>query len=93
MVYDGQRRKTRQFLLGLSNDELQYIAEFLGCCILESERPYEWNRSQLSKGIQRFDHSQKSSVPDRQHKMILLLEFLCRCNTGSRPIAARVELR
>src|ERR1043165_4347278 len=30
MVSDSQKRKARQFLLGLSTDELQYIAEFFG---------------------------------------------------------------
>ena len=89
VVSEQQRRKARQFLLGLSTDELQYIAEFLGSCILESEQPYRWTRPQLSRGIQRFDQSQKNSVSDRQHKMILLLEFLSRCNIGSAPMATR----
>src|SRR5204862_5158641 len=83
VVPDPQRRKARQFLLGLSTDELQYIAEFLGSCILESEHPSRWTRAQLSHGIQRFDQSQKHSVSDRQHKMILLLEFLSRCQVGA----------
>ncbi len=92
MVPDEQRRKARQFLLGLSTDELQYIAEFLGSCILESEQPYRWTRLQLTQQIQRFDQGQKRSVSDRQHKMILLLEFLCRCHIGSATVPARAEL-
>jgi hypothetical protein len=92
MVPYEQRRKARQFLLGLSTDELQYLAEFFGSCVLESERPYAWTRTQLSQNIQRFDRCQKNSISDRQHKMILLLEFLCRCNIGSAPMAARAEL-
>jgi hypothetical protein len=88
---DPQRRKARQFLLGLSTDELQYIAEFLGSCILESEQPRQWTRAQLSHAIQRFDQSQKHSVSDRQHKMILLLEFLCRCQTGAPSVATPAE--
>ena len=92
MVPIEQSRKARQFLLGLSTDELQYIAEFFGSCVLESEKPYGWTRTQLSQNIQRFDRCQKTSISDRQHKMILLLEFLCRCNIGSAPIAARAEL-
>jgi len=87
-----QRRKARQFLLGLSTDELQYIAEFLGSCILESEQPCRWTRVQLSHGIQRFDQSQKHSVGDRRHKMILLLEFLNRCQIGAPSLATRSEL-
>ncbi len=93
VVSDPQRRKARQFLLGLSTDELQYIAEFLGSCILESEQPHSWTRAQLNYGIQRFDQSQKSSVSDRQHKMILLLEFLSRCNVGAAPQPTRAAPR
>jgi hypothetical protein len=93
MVSDQQRRKTRQFLLGLSTDELQYLAEFFGSCILESEHPSRWTRVQLTQEIQRFDLEQKSCVADRQHKMILLLEFLSRCNVGSAPVAERAGLR
>jgi hypothetical protein len=89
VVADRQRRKVRQFLLGLSTDELQYIAEFFGSCILESEEPQRWTRTQLSHGIQRFDQSQKHTISDRQHKMILLLEFLCRCEVASTPIPTR----
>jgi len=92
MVSDKKRRKARQFLLGLSTDELQYLAEFLGSCILESEHPYQWTRDQLNQGIQRFDRGQKHSLSDRQHKMILLLEFLWRCNIGSATAAARAKL-
>ena len=92
VVSDRQRRKARQFLLGLSTDELQYIAEFLGSCILDCEEPYNWTRTQLNHGIQRFDRSQKRSVGDRQHKMILLLEFLDRCDIGTAPAPARAGL-
>ena len=92
MVSDQQRRKARQFLLGLSTDELQYIAEFLGSCVLESEQPYRWTRAQLSRNIQRFDRCQTNSAADRQHKMILLLEFLCRCDIGSASMPARAGL-
>ena len=83
MISVEHRRKARQFLLGLSTDELQYIAEFLGACILESEKPARWTRSQMTLGIQRFDERRHSLPADRQHKMILLLEFLSRCNGAS----------
>ena len=82
----------RRFLTGLSSDELEFIAEFLGSCILEYEQPHSWTRAQLNHGIQRFDQSQKNSVSDRQHKMILLLEFVCRCNIGLAPVPSRAEL-
>ena len=80
MVPCEQKRKARQFLLGLSTDELQYLAEFFGSCVLEAEKPYRWTRLELSQNIQRFDRCQKNSISDRQHKMILLLEFLSRCS-------------
>jgi hypothetical protein len=86
MISVEHRRKTRQFLLGLSTDEMQYIVEFLGACILESENPSGWTRSQLTQGIQRFDQRRHSFPADRQHKMILLLEFLSRCNGASAPL-------
>jgi len=89
VVSSEQRRKARQFLLGLSTDELQYIAEFLGSCILESEQPSKWTRAQLNRNIQRFDQCRKKTVSDGQHKMILLLEFLCRCKIGSVSLAGR----
>jgi len=86
-----QRRKARQFLLGLSTDELQYIAEFMGCCILESENPGRWTRVQMTEGIQRFDERRRPAS-DRQHKMLLLLEFLSRCSAGSTSLSASAEL-
>ena len=76
MVPSEQKRKARQFLLGLSTDELQYIAEFFGSCVLEAEKPYRWTRLELSQNIQRFDRCQRNSISDPQHKMILLMEFL-----------------
>ena len=33
------KAKARRFLAGLSSDELQFIAEFLGSSILESQAP------------------------------------------------------
>jgi hypothetical protein len=86
MISVEHRRKARQFLLGLSTDEMQYIAEFLGSCILESEKPARWTRLQMTQGIQRFDELRHSLHADRQHKMILLLEFLSRCNGASAPL-------
>lgn|SRR5689334_17479826 len=92
-VVSGQhKRKVRQFLLGLSTDELQYIAEFFGSCILDSEQPSGWTRAQLTRRIQRFDRGQTSILSDRQHKMILLLEFLSRCDIGTASVPARAEL-
>jgi len=90
-VEDLQKRPTRRFLQGLATDELQYIAEFLGSCILESSGRFRCSRTQLGEAIKRFDCSRRSalaetscancrsvSLQDQEHKMILLLEYLCR---------------
>ena len=60
----------RRFLRGLSRDELEFIASFLGACILESveTRPsMSWN---------------SDGVEDHDLKMILLAEYLCRSRIG-----------
>ena len=80
------RPRLRRFLQGLSNDELQFLAEFLGSCILESsEDParaapeVHVHQSRMARAsMRRSDH---------EHKVILLREFLCRA--GRRfPLAA-----
>ena len=83
------QKKARWFLQGLSNDELQYIAEFLGACVLESSRHEASSRRQLADGIARFDRlrSTPSSGHDPDHKMIVLLEYLCRCKLTCYPLA------
>jgi hypothetical protein len=72
------RGKARRFLLGLSADELQFIAEFIGSAILESTDRRCCSRAELAKRLARFQQArpQHSSLDD--HKMILLLEYLCR---------------
>ena len=75
------RAKVRGFLSGLSSDELLFIAEFLGSCILESDRRCECSRAQLAQRIAEFQQARlggAASSSDQEHKMILLLEFLCR---------------
>lgn len=73
--------KTRHFLLGLSCDELEFIAEYLGSCILESARQC-CSREQLAGRIAEFQRARQGCArmrsSDQEHKMILLLEFLCR---------------
>jgi len=94
---DRRRGKARRFLQGLSADELNYIAEFLGSCILESN-PLGETRGQLAEDVARFERCRRASAPERSgsrrapnslqdddHKMILLLEYLSRC--GSQPPA------
>jgi len=85
-VEDLQRREIRRFLQGLATDELQYIAEFLGSCILESGGRCHCSRTQLAEAIKQFDRTRRGSIvaarapqdQDQEHKMILLLEYLCR---------------
>ena len=74
------RSRARRFLLGLSSDELQFIAEFLGACVLECAQRSPCSRTQLAGRIAEFEQARNHPTPDRDHKMILLLEFLCRSN-------------
>ena len=72
------RAKARRFARGLSADELQFIAEYLGACILESSARGCWPACKLASRL---------PAPDRDHKMILLLEYLCQ--TGNQAVAVR----
>lgn len=73
--------RSRRFLAGLSSDEMQFIAEFLGCCILESAPWPACSRSQMAEAIFDFQRSRRGlgcgCSEDQEHKMILLLEYLC----------------
>lgn len=69
--------KARSFLSGLSADELQFIADFQAACILESSCWRRCTRPQLAARIADFQRS-RGATPDPDHKMILLLEYLCR---------------
>ena len=74
--------EARRFLTGLSADELQFIAEFLGACILESTDKGRCSRAELAERIAQFQRGRLRCSPgcseDQDHKMILLLEYLCR---------------
>jgi hypothetical protein len=88
------KSEARRFLAGLSSDELQFIAEFLGSCVLESQVRCARNRAELAERIARFqqaraDRAQQCST-DQAHKMILLLEYLCRLGVPERRMAAGV---
>jgi hypothetical protein len=73
--------RSGRFLAGLSRDELQFIAEFLGCCILESARRSVCSRAQLAESVFAFQRARRglcgACSEDQEHKMILLLEYLC----------------
>ena len=66
------RTKARRFLRGLSCDELQYIAEYLGSCILESA----YSESAYAGSGGAYDCPSESD--DRALKMILAHEYLRR---------------
>ncbi|HWB86785.1 MAG TPA: hypothetical protein VG675_21750 [Bryobacteraceae bacterium] len=77
----GSQSKTRRFLSGLSCDELRYIAGFLGTSILESDRDHPCSRAQLAERIAEFQRVlpiNPERPEDRDHKMLVLLEYLCR---------------
>jgi hypothetical protein len=87
----SQRPRSRRFLAGLSGDELQFIAEFLGCCVLESARWAVCSRAQLADAVFDFQRGRRGSCSDDQeHKMILLLEYLC-CSGIERMAPARAN--
>jgi hypothetical protein len=71
-----KQSQTRDFLGGLSCDELEFIADYLGSCILESAWIAEFQRVWQGCPV---------VSADQEHKMILLLEFLCR--SGMQPRA------
>jgi hypothetical protein len=73
------KSRSRRFLQGLSSDELQFIAEYLGSCILESAGTGCGSRAELALRVAQFQAARASALSaDQDHKMILLLEFLCR---------------
>ena len=88
------KSKTRRFLAGLSCDELQFFAEFLGASILEEDCKRPGSRAQLAERIAEFQKARYCCDPppaDHDHKMILLLEFLCLSGLESVPVAVRAR--
>ena len=83
----------RRFLDGLSSDELQFIAEFLGSCMLEPQVRYARNRAELAERIARFERARSDRArmrsTDQELKMILLLEYLCRSGVQEFSMPAR----
>jgi hypothetical protein len=71
------RTRARRFLSGLSADELQFLAEFMGACILESS-----GDTVSALAAVQWQHSQGAEPDllrhDREHKMLVLREFLDR---------------
>jgi hypothetical protein len=75
MAEGGRQIAAQRFLEGLSSDELQYIAEFVGASCLDPDLKPGGTRDLAARCIERF---QQMSTPCScsSHKMILLLEFL-----------------
>ena len=76
------KSRARRFAQGLSADELQFIAGFLGACVLDAPGTPCAPCASRAQWAERIDHYQKMSTDcrsaDTEHKMILLLEYLCR---------------
>ena len=88
---NNSRPDIERFVEGLSADEMQFIAEFLGSCMLESAgNPFA--RWQLAMRVLQFQEAHRHSHrpnSDDDHKMILLLEYLCRSGIQRRSMAAQ----
>ena len=69
------KTRARRFLLGLSCDELQFIAEFLGACILESS----YDTAHAADAV----HAYQSRMARHDDKIPILQEFLGRCGQRS----------
>ena len=83
------KARARRFLMGLSADELQFIAEFLGACILESSD--DIGRAACTVHVHQSWMARASARQgDHELKMILLREFLC--HSGRQlPLSAEVR--
>ncbi len=77
--------KARRFLRGLSADELQFIAGYLGARILASEET-------CGDGLTHIHQPRTARVTaDRELKMILLREYLCRAGVQELPLSMGVN--
>jgi PP-loop superfamily ATP-utilizing enzyme len=61
MAVSARRVSMRRFLEGLSTDELQYIAEYLGCRLLDPQsEAVHCDRNGLASDVERFQFSRRS---------------------------------
>jgi len=74
---------TLRFLRGLSSDELQFIAGFMGGCLLEAAFGYRGRACARTPEPDPPRHP----LTDREHKMILLREFLAIAQSRRPPAA------
>ena len=86
------RSQARRFVQGLSSDELQFIAGFLGACVLDSAATGCASRAQWAQQLARYQRvsagCQVCRSADQEHKMIVLLEYLCRSGGYREPLRA-----
>ena len=79
--------RARRFLLGLSSDELQFIAEYFGACILASGDGSACGDTELAGRIIQFQrYAEARKAADRELKLILLREYLCHAGVQGAPI-------
>ena len=91
-AYRPLKSKARRFLLGLSSDELQFIAEYLGACILECEAGCGSNRAPLADRMAHMERPRQAQRhADRELKMILLREYLCCAGVQELPAPPRAR--
>jgi hypothetical protein len=70
----ASKSQLRRFLSGLSADELEFLAGFQGARILEHG---------VSSASAQADYSSTGpNTPDRDHKMLILREYLSRCSSS-----------
>jgi hypothetical protein len=91
---DSPHKSTaRRFVQGLSADELQFIAGFLGACVLDSSGKSCASRAQWAERITHYQQASAGCLPcrsaDQEHKMILLLEYLCHGGVPRVSLSAR----
>ena len=79
--------RARRFLLGLSSDELQFIAEYFGACILASGDGTACGHTGGTRRTISFPKGGATrNAADRELKLILLREYLCRAGVQQVPI-------
>jgi hypothetical protein len=69
---------------------MSFIAEFLGASMLDTRSPCGCSRAELGERIAQFQIASPHAWhagPDLEHKMIVLLEFLCQSHIGQAPMA------
>jgi len=94
-VDPSRRFDARRFLAGLSTDEMRFIAEFLGSAVIDDGPKAPCSRAELGERIAEFQISRSPASrygADIEHKMIVLLEFLCRSRVAHTTAAVHAHV-